>query len=390
MQPVSAKLNTSVYYGNEGTSQTICQEADCKVDSIRASVLQTIRNHMPITTLFQPELKIDLGVFIKDQMFMRRIAEFLAPLTEADFIDGISIAKHFENGDLLSEIKVMFKDANQYLPFFYEACADAINKKSSSGSLKSAMEGRIFTLKNALIAQIAPKAIYESQLANKISPQKLSSIEEEGASFIRKSLHFHLHVLKGMESASFREYLTSIAEQLMPFTRKITSLYLQENGKDCPTDILSFRNPTGYNYHGLVAGTVMETCLNVLGYTTRLMVCCDLEPKVTLATMHNLVEVTSPDNTRYIVDPSYIQFHKDVCLEDTLLPKASVLVLAESEVDEYIEKHIMSIWKANFQQISANNTYIINQLKQQDKLLSFVIKKKGLLSEYIPTDKKTG
>ena len=49
----------------------------------RARVLETIRQHMPLTTLMTPELRIDLGVFINDQILFRRIVEFSCLLRKA-------------------------------------------------------------------------------------------------------------------------------------------------------------------------------------------------------------------------------------------------------------------------------------------------------------------
>lgn len=141
-----------------------------------------------------------------------------------------------------------------------------------------------------------------------------------------------------------------------------------ENGY--PPEPLTFRNPTGYNYQGFVAAIVMEVCLNALGCKTRVMRRCDLEPRVTLATTHSIVEVTSPDDLRYIIDPCYLQFHKDIGVEEKLLPTATVLVLEENEVDDYIEKNIMMHWKANAQRFSKSDPSFMDKITTQD-LMSF-------------------
>ncbi|KIA76981.1 hypothetical protein DB43_HB00090, partial [Parachlamydia acanthamoebae] len=174
---------------NWNTSQSqshhdICQEVDRKISSVRAQVLHTIRNNMPISTLFTPKLKIDLSLFIKDQIFIRQIAISLISLAESASIDCALIAKHFENSEILAEIKKMFRlDSSPHLRTFYEACADVLNQKPFPSNLKSAIEGRIFTLKNALIAIHTPEAIYKNQIQNKIPRQSISSIKEEGMSF---------------------------------------------------------------------------------------------------------------------------------------------------------------------------------------------------------------
>lgn len=50
------------------------QESNDRIDSIRANVLKIIQHHMPIKSLFKAKLKIDLRLFIKDQILIYRIA----------------------------------------------------------------------------------------------------------------------------------------------------------------------------------------------------------------------------------------------------------------------------------------------------------------------------
>lgn len=363
------------------------KSTDSKIQSIRESTLKVICSHMPIKTLFTPELKIDLTVFIKDQMLFHKIAKFLLPLLESSPLNTYEIAKHFEGSEILSEIKALFKqDPTPYLALFYEACADLINKKSISKNLNTAIEGRIFTLKNALIAQHSPELIQKSQTQCKISSHTTSDIVSEGANFIKESINLHLHTYKIKENPSFRKVLTSCAEQLIPFVKKVTALFLKDNEKTCPENPLTFRNPTGYNHHGFVAATLLEACLNALGYTTRLMHRIDLEPKVTLATAHNIVEVTGPDHTKYLIDPCYIQFHKDICIDESLLPKFPVLVLTETEVDKYIEENLMNRWKTCFKQVKSGDKLAINILRKQNQLISFIIDQMNLPKFFVPSN----
>lgn len=383
-----------VYNSQQSTFKTNVESAkvgndpvniNSKIISIRDEVLNAIRNHMPIETLFTPELMIDLGLFIKDQMLFYRIAQFLAPLFELDQVTIDIIVKHFEGSETLAEIKGMFKeDPTHYLNLFYETCSDHLNKKPFSTNLRLAIEGRIFTLKNSLIAQHSPEKIKKSQ--SDLFKQEISSIKKEGVSFIRECLSLYLLPLKSTKNSSFKDQLTANAEQLIPFVQKITAMFLKENGKSCPGNPLTFRNFKGHNNHGLTAATVMESCLNVLGYATQILGRCDLEPKVTLSTAHNIVKVTAPDQKKYLVDPSYIQFLKDVYIEDSLLPTASVLILEENDVDKYIEKHVISHWIKNFNLVKNNVSEAIEKLKRQDQFISFVIDKIGLPKEIVPSN----
>lgn len=352
---------------------------------IRDQALETIRRCMPIPTLFTPEISMDLGVFIKDQMLIRRIAEFLNSFSVTSPINSESVANYFENTPLLQEIKSMFKqDPTTYLALFYEACTDVLNQKKVVNHLQEALEGRIYTLKNALIAQKSPQDIRSSQEKNKINPHELTSIQEEGSNFLKETLSIHLSALKQMENSSFKQLLTSNAEQLIPFVQTITKIYLKEHKEDYPENPLTFRNPSGYNHHGFVAACVMEVCLNVLGYKSHLMIRSDLDPRVTLATAHSIVEVTSPDNIRYIVDCCYLQFHKDICLNDTDLPTNPVLVLSEKEVDSYVENNLMPFWRVNKALVELNFEPVMKKLWEQDQLLSFKIKETPMAEIFAP------
>lgn len=367
-------------------NSTITPQIDHKILSVRDRVLQLIRNYMPITTLFTPELKIDLNLFVEDQIFLHEIAESIAPLAEHDLLNAKTVAQHFEESGILQKRKKMFEDSSPYLQTLYEICSDVLHPQPPSHTLKRAIEGRIFTLKNAFIAIHDPLKIQKSQREKKVPLQTFSDIKEEGIDFIRESLHLHLRALQVQSTLSFREQLTAVATQLIPFVKEITDRYLREHRKDSyQTNPLTCRNPSGYNYHGMVAAAVMEAGLKALGYTTRVMERTDLEPRVTLATMHKIIEVVDQEN-KYLIDPAYIQFHKDACLNQALIPKDSVLILEESEVDAYIDEHIMVYWKENFEFInsfigsslppSENERQIISQLEKQDLMISLTFNQK--------------
>jgi hypothetical protein len=121
----------------------------------------------------------------------------------------------------------------------------------------------------------------------------------------------------------------------------------------------------------------MRTCLSALGYQTQLMGRGDLEPRVTLATKQNVIEVTAPDQSKYLVDPSYTQFHKDICLDDSQLPTVPVLVLAENEVDQYVE-NLMAIWNKNDKMVESGDSAAIDKLRKQNQLIPFTIHQMNL------------
>ena len=121
------------------SNATVPQTPAINTHSTNARVLEVIRNKMPITTLFTPELKIDLGVFIQDQMLIHELAKLIASMNKDD-----SIAEQFNKSELLTRIKALFKqDPDPFLALLFEACADVLNEKPSSSSLKPAIEGRI-------------------------------------------------------------------------------------------------------------------------------------------------------------------------------------------------------------------------------------------------------
>lgn len=353
-----------------------------KTALIRDQVLRTIRVSIPLTIVFTPELKINLDLFIKDQILIHTIAESISPLVGKGPMDCALIEKHFDNSELMTELKSLFKPL--FLTSLFKACADVVNGRPSEKHIEQALQGRIFTMNNALIAQHNPKAIHMSQIKNGISPQDLSTIQATGAGFIRDMLNLHMQSLQSGD-ASFRKDLKRCIDQLVKFTQTITRFYLEEFAKDCPPNPLTFRDPTGHNYHGRAAATVLEACLNALGLKTRLLLRSDLEPKVNLAPVHSIIEVMSPDGIRYLVDPTYIQFHKDVCLDESLLPSAPVLILEESEVDTYIEENILAEWKKNLIEVSLDNTFVVNKLQKKDRILSYIIHKVKIPSEIQPS-----
>ena len=348
-------------------------EINQKVSSVRDTVLQTIRTHMPIDTLFKPELKIHLETFISDQILFRAIAEFLITLPEEN-VDAATIAEHINESPLSQRLKELFNPT--LLPLFYEACADVLNRRSLGDRMRAALGGRIFTLKNALIAQQNPDALRKNQMDKGLEGQSKKEIQEEGAAFLRQCLAMHLEMVRGKENGSFKSELTKVAEELIPFVRLVTRSYLQENIiwiGHCPDDPLTFRNPTGYNRHGLVAATVMEAALQALGYQTRLMGRCDLDPRATLATAHNIVEVTGPDGVKYIIDPAYLQFHKDVCISNEGLCKDQVLVLEERDVPDYVERTLMHHWQQTFRRVRDGDQVTLKKLEENDQLFVYVL-----------------
>lgn len=357
-------------------SQEISATSSSESPPIRDRILEIVRRSMPIDSLFRPELKIDLNIFIKDQEFISRIALFLSPLLDKDMIETEEIKGIFEHSDLIQEIQKIFKGN---LTHFYDICRDVLNQTRHPSLLQAAIEGRIFTLKNALLGIENPNLIQNSQIKQGLDPQPLENIQEEGRSFIREVLNLYLR--SSRYSLPFQEELKATAELLIPFVEKVTKSYLRERGKSIPGSISSFRNPTGYNYHGLVAPTIMEVCLNALGYRTKVLHRADLDPRVTLATAHSIVMVLSPDGKRYLVDPCYIQFHKDACLDDRLAPTSPLLVLEENEVDSYIESTIMPKWEMAEELLKTDSSGIIRrQLDDGDRLLSHIIQEETTLA----------
>lgn len=363
----------------------ILEKVDSEIALIRARTLQVVREKMPIATLFKPELRIDLDQFVKDQMLIHQIAAFLS------FFHGVvdvrMISERFVTTELFLSIKSMFGlDSEPYLAFFYEACCDVINQKTSPSKLISAIEGRIYSLRRALMAQVAPHLIFANQYRCAVPLQAISSIKEEGASFLREVLGFHLSMIRGAHFSSMRNNLSFVCEELIPFVQKITKKFFAENGITCPENPLRFR--AGDNRHALVVATIMEACLKALGYKTRLLVRTDLEPRVTLATAHSLIEVVDEDGSKFLVDPCYVQFHMDVSLHDAQLPRYPVLVLEEHEVDAYIEEYMMKPWRGFLEELRRDNTLVRAQLIQQDKIISFELNGTELPITFPPSNRE--
>lgn len=377
-------VNFSTFSNNNNVVSEKIDQTTSSIDLIRDQVLESIRTYFPIQTLFKPKLNMNLGLFIKDQHFFRRLAEFLNTLPKPYNGSIDDIAKELENSSIMVEIKSLLNEKFSTFSFLiYEACRHVLHDESSPNTLDDALNGRIFTFKNALIAQENPLAIQNSQKKNNIHPQSIDKIKEEGAAFIRDCLHFHLKAIRGGEKVPFKQLLTATAEKLIPFVTEITRLHMIENDRTYPQDILRGVDPSGHYPPALIAATIMEACLKVLGYQSCLLFREDLDPKVTLSMKHHIV-VVKDSHQQYIVDPTYVQFHKDICRDESSLPSEPVLVLKEDEVDGYIEQNLMTKWRAidkriknksiskieEFKLISTSNvTYNIQQLSSYTDLI---------------------
>jgi hypothetical protein len=370
----------------------INQSLAVRVDHVITQVMRTIRNRMPLDILFTPELKLDLGVFIKDQALMFRLAQFLATFKlevgSGAAFSGAGVTASFEGSELLNELKtILGTDAPAYLPLFYEACVDVLNGAVTTTFMDASLQGRIYTLKNALIAQVAPEKIQKSQAQQKIAIQDVKKIVAEGSAFLRESLGLYLGIiLTGGRPLAFKDELHRTTQLLLPFVTQATSRYLAESMKPVPKDVLTFRDPLGYNRHGMLVATLIQVCLKALGYEAKLMVRLDLEPKVTLATSHAIVMVVSEEGNRYMIDGAYRQFHQDICIESAMLPTDPVLVLAEEEVEGYIDATVMTHWRSTFSLYKANDRAVISRLKSQDQILAYAIDQIPLPNDIIPAD----
>ena len=135
-------------------------ESEPTLTDLSARVFKIIRISMPVSTLFRPELKINIASFIKDQIFFQKIARFIAPLGALPEIDSVVVANQFKGSELEKEILSLFKfRQEEYLALFFQACSDALNNIPFETKLQPAIEGRIFTLNNALVAQLNPETI---------------------------------------------------------------------------------------------------------------------------------------------------------------------------------------------------------------------------------------
>lgn len=357
---------------------------DKKVVAVRDAVLGTIRTSMPIDTLFRPELKINLGVFISDQILFHEIGAFLQTLPPGSK-DKAAIAQHFREHPVLKAYTPPLLD------LFYEACLDVL--KGNTGEdrpLQEPIGGRIFTLKNALFAQHTPEAIQATQAKHGLNKKSKETIQREGADFVRRCIALHMGLIaRKKEAISFKEELKMVTDQLVPFVEEITKSYMTENSQwtDCPSDPLRFRNPTGYNRHGLIAATVMEAALQALGYQTQFMVRSDLDPRATLATAHGVIAVTGSDGKKHMVDPTHLQFLKDIRTPADVPLADPVLILREDEVPQYVETAIMPYWKETRAQIQAMDPKAIQAVKKHDQLLAYALDRQdGLPPEVRPTD----
>ncbi len=327
-----------------------------------------LREEMPLRTLFRPELKLSIAKFVKDQLLLQKIAEYISKGRGQFENTKEGLRNYFREFPLLNEI-VQGPQQEEFLDLFFTSCSEALDDSIPSETLDSAIRGRVFTIKNALVAQKNPQLIQSGQAASK--KQTLDQIREEGKTFIRNALRLHLNIQTREAFSSFKAVLLQTAERLIPFIRQVTIAYLEENGKERDGDILAWRNPRGANQHGMVAAALMEGCLLSLGYNTELYVRSDLEPSITLAIEHSVVFVRGDDGGYYLVDCAYQQFHKDVTLSDDDIPKEPVLVLESHEIDEYIDTRLLPFWKRTSILAGEAAYEGVRIIQQKDQMLSF-------------------
>ncbi len=299
-----------------------------------------VRNFMPLPSLFNPALKIDLSVFFKDQQLFFSLAELLRPFFGKRDLTLEEVQAVLEGDEILAGLK------KEYFPALCESCFTVLSGRPHEEKLVSAIDGRIFTLKNALIGQVEPELIRASQVKQRVRVQSIEQIRSAGKAFIEKILYLYL-VPPAIDSADpefFKSSLQEVAEKLFPFVQNITQIYLESHRIEMPDRGLSGRYLTGYNFHGRTAAIIMEVCLKVLGYEAQSLVRYDLEPKVTLATVHTIVRVLGLDGKTYVVDPCYVQFLRDACNREEVRP---VLVLEKGDIEGYIEKNLMRAWRSS-------------------------------------------
>lgn len=346
---------------------------DDKMIAIRDRVFQIIQVAMPIEILFNPDLKINLAQFVKDQFLIHRISQLIEPSIKDESIDLEKLEELFKETSIKAEIEQLFKSNHPaYLRLVYEACLDVLRNRSFDPCLESALNSRIFTLKNAILAIANPEKIAKNLTKQDISQEAAILIKKNGFNFIREMIHTHLKTLQ-KALPSFQETLLKNAHQLLPFVQRVTITYLRENNQECPEDFWAWRNRKGLNFHALIATPFMGFCLNALNYNTESLFRWDLEPKAFITESHSILKVTDSDSNSYVVDPTYRQFHGEVALTAQDLPEESILVLSVEKIREYVEQTIMPKWERNLRLVADGDQETINLLIENNQILPLTI-----------------
>jgi hypothetical protein len=363
---ISTKSQTEVFYQTLSVS-TI-------KDPLRDRVLELVRDKLPLEMIFNPSLHLDLRTFLQDQVLIHKLVSHFFASEHPQALSVHELILHFEALAEFNQFFSSFKnDPEAYKALFCQSCQEMVKSDAKlPHSLESVLQGRIFTLKNALVAMRMPEAILESLKKKKLPLLSTEVIKAYGATYIKSLLHLHFEHLKRAVNPDFRQTLNHVCRQLMPFVNAVTSLYLKESGKGEISAISQFRNPTGYNYHGHTGACVMEACLRALGYETFLIARCDLNPRVTLATAHSLVAIEDPKGGRYLVDVAYGQFLEDVYLDPMIGPKLPVLVLEVGEVEAFVDEVLMKPWQTSFKLISSDDVAEIRKAQRQEKEILYM------------------
>ena len=302
--------------------------------------LKIIRSTLPLGTVFQLKYKIDLHLLTESQEFFLKTASFFIKY----FDQGLSSKPDLNKQLLLSDSAFsrlfdVFKDLDISKDEFITLCMQSMDTDASednSSLLLRALQLRIFSFKNAVIAIKEPKKIAMSLEKNKLRVPDDEIIRQAGIQFIKISLfNCFQALLSGVQPESCQEELEMVAKALLPFVLEVASSYLTEKKYAHPENIFTFRNPTGYNSHGITACVVMEGALKSLGFNTRNLSRMDLDPRLN-ETAH-AITLVEMGHDKFIVDTNYIPSIKNIrlCSNKTPLPVSTLLVLNAKKVDAF-------------------------------------------------------
>jgi hypothetical protein len=339
--------------------------------------LKVIRSSMALDTVFNLKLKINLDLLTKSQEFFLELASILIELS----IQHSNSKKALDHQALLSSSDFLrlfdtFKDCNITKDELALICIQAINRKGSLIEdgllLNKALSLRIYNFKNAAIALKNPEKLASNLKQNNLTVPGDQKIKEAGQNFLILSLFNSMQFLQSDPNSKDSEAeLQMVANALLPFVSQVAISYLKEKKYPHPENIFTYRNPSGYNSHGIIAAVVMEAALKSLGFQTQYLSRMDLDPRLN-ETSHAIVLVKI-DSQSFIVDTNYIPSIKNIrlCNDATPLPTSTLLVLNAQHVHNFVTSQ-MKYWHESCKALESMHPQALRNVNEYE--LSHLLK----------------
>lgn len=329
------------------TSLQVYQETSQQIHC-RQEVYDVVRQYMPIGPLASATISKELPRFYKDQELLHRVAQLINELPKESIKEKIALHESNAVKDLFSS------DKDTYLSHFLTHCSEAHGDTYTCPKrLEEAVQSRIFTIKNALIAQQKPELILNKLKELQIKSKSKKTIQDLGKDFVKMALSCHFLYLRADQRPNFQENLQSTVNSLFHSNR----IY----AKKIVPDSLPPSDDKNDMYHSAVA-TGMCFCLHGFGYKAEILTRENLEVETVRTRVYSLVLVEDlKKKKKFIVDPSYLRII-EAAEPEPVKRKNLVLVLPIEKINTYVKENLTEPWEKLYEATYYKNPKMPAQL----------------------------